>query len=162
MDKITQLITQFIDKHFGQVDKSTSVSVIEPDVEEMVSYDVVYEPNTLDAHGEWMSEETIQKGCENFEANRLAGNIASNLFHMEDTDLYTIEKSWIVPELDMIVEATGEKVKAGTWVAKVKYHDPDLWTLRKAGVITGLSMQCEGVVNKETGEITDLSFGEAS
>lgn len=158
MDKLTK----FIDKHFCQVAKSTSVSVVQPDIEEMISYEVVYEPNTEDAHGEWMSEETIQKGCENFEANRLAGNIKSNLFHMEDTDLYTIEKSWIVPELDMIVEATGEKVKAGTWVAKVKYHSEDLWTLKKAGIITGLSMQCSGNINKKTGEITNLIFGDAS
>lgn len=126
--------------------------------EEMISYEVVYEPNVKDAHGEWMSTATVQKACEDFNKHLAEGVVQPNLFHTQNTDYFTIEKSWIVPEIDMVVEATGEKVKAGTWVAKIKYNNNDLWTLKKAGVIGGVSIGAKGNVNKETGEITNVSF----
>ncbi len=126
--------------------------------EEMVSYEVVYEPNTKDAHGQWMSAETLAKACENFNANLESGVVQPNLFHLENTDLFSIEKTWIQEEIDVVVEATGEKIKAGTWIAKLQYKSPDLWELKKAGVVGGVSIGCTGVVDQETGEITDVSF----
>lgn|SRR5574343_41904 len=126
--------------------------------EQMVSYEVVYEPNVKDAHGEWMSEETILKACENFNKNLEAGNVKPNLFHLANTELFKIEKSWVQQELDVIVEETGEIIKAGTWVTKIQYLDPDLWTLKKEGIIQGVSIGARGSVNKDTGEITNVSF----
>lgn len=126
--------------------------------EEMISYEVVYEPNVKDAHGEWMSTETVAKACEDFNKYLEAGIVQPNLFHQQNTDSFTIEKSWIVPEIDMIVEATGEKVKAGTWIAKIKYNSDHLWTLKKAGIVGGVSIGAKGKVNKKTGEITNVSF----
>ena len=56
------------------------------------------------------------------------------------------------------MEGTGEPIKAGTWVAKIKYHDKDLWELKKAGVLGGVSIGGRGKVDKTTGEITYITF----
>jgi hypothetical protein len=157
--KASEMIDMFsslIEKMFGGSAKETPDEVLKS--EEMISYEVVYEPNVKDAHGEWMSTETVAKACEDFNNYLEAGVVQPNLFHQANTDTFTIEKSWIVPEIDMIVEATGEKVSAGTWIAKIKYNNDDLWTLKKSGAVGGVSIGAIGKVNKKTGEITDVSF----
>ncbi|QEG08591.1 hypothetical protein [Aeromonas phage 4L372D] len=141
-------------KEFHTLKKSSEPQIIE----EMIAYEVVYEPDTKDAHGEWMTQETILKACENFNKNLELGNVKPNLFHFANTDLFSIEKSWIQQEIDVVVEATNQPIKAGTWVVKTKYNDPDLWLLKKAGVIQGVSIGARGSINKETGEITDVTF----
>jgi len=128
-------------------------------VEEMISYEVIYEPDVKDAHGEWMTAETIRKGKDSFDAARAAGLVKENLFHMAETDSFTIEKTWIQEEFGVVVIESQQVIKAGTWVAKVKYNDPELWLLKKANAVGGLSIQCSGVTDTETGEITDLDFG---
>lgn len=136
-----------------------SVSVIKDSDEQMISYEVIYEPNAKDAHGEWMSPETIVKGKENFDAARAAGLVKENLFHIVETDAFTIEKTWIQEEFDVVVIGSEQIIKAGTWVAKVKYNDPELWLLKKANAVGGLSIQCSGFTDEVTGEITGLDFG---
>ena len=136
-----------------------SVSVIKDTDEQMISYEVIYEPNAKDAHGEWMSPETIVKGKENFDAARAAGLVKENLFHIAETDAFTIEKTWIQEEFDVVVIGSEQVIKAGTWVAKVKYNDPELWLLKKANAVGGLSIQCSGFTDEVTGEITGLDFG---
>lgn len=126
--------------------------------DEMISYEIVYEPMVEDVHGNWMTEETILKGRDNFEAAKAAGAVTENLFHMVDTNLYQIESTWVQQDLNVSVVETGQVIKAGSWVAKVKYS-PELWDLKKSGVVGGLSIQCSGDVNIETGEITNLNFG---
>lgn len=126
--------------------------------DQMISYEIVYEPDIKDAHEQWMSQDTIIKACENFNKNLADGYVKPNLFHLSNTELFTIEKTWVQPELDVLVEQTGEIIKAGTWVAKLQYHDEDLWNLKKAGIIQGVSIGARGIINEETGEITSVSF----
>lgn len=145
-----------LEKAFGETKQETPDEVLK--AEEMISYEVVYEPNVKDAHGEWMSTETVAKAADDFNTFLAAGVVQPNLFHQADTDTFTIEKTWIVPEIDMVVEASGEKVLAGTWIAKIKYDNEDLWTLKKAGIVGGVSIGAVAKVNKKTGEITDVSF----
>lgn len=142
-----------------EINKSTSVVSVQKDAgEQMISYEVIYEPDTKDAHGEWMSPETLVKAKQSYDIGVAAGIVKENLFHMEETDTFTILKTWIQEELDVVVVETQEVIKAGTWVAKVRYNDPKLWELKKAGVVGGLSIQCQGIVNQDTGEITDVDF----
>lgn len=128
--------------------------------EQMISYEVVYEPDTLDAHGEWMSKETLTKACEDFNKHLASGDVHANLFHVQDTELFSIEDTWIQKELDVVVPQTGQPIKAGTWVAKLKYNDEDLWNLKKSGVLGGVSIGAKGEINPETGEITNVSFAD--
>jgi hypothetical protein len=146
---------EFIEKYFGSPSQEQKEEVLD---EEMVSYEVVYEPLVKDAHGEWMSEDTIEKACENFNQNLEKGVVNSNLFHLESTDAFTIESTWVQKELDVKVVQTDEVIKAGTWVAKIKYHSEDLWNLKKSGVIGGVSIGGKGKINQKTGEITNVTF----
>lgn len=128
--------------------------------EEMVSYEVVYEPDVKDSQGHWMSKATLEDACNNFNKNLKEGIVKSNLFHVADTEAFTVEDTWVQKELDVRVEVTDQQIKAGTWVAKVKYHDQDLWELKKSGVIGGVSIGARGVLDEDTGELTDISFDE--
>lgn len=159
MDFSFENVVNVLQKYFGSTEAPDKTQVIKSsEQEEMVAYEVIYEPNVKDAHGEWMSEDTILKACDNFNDNLIKGNVKPNLFHLANTDLFTIEKTWIQEEIDVKVEQTGEIIKAGTWVGKIKYHDEDLWNLKKAGIIQGVSIGARGAIDKETGEITDVSF----
>lgn len=132
----------------------------EKEAEEMISYEVVYEPDTKDSHNQWMSKSTLEKACEDFNKHLKEGVVKSNLFHISETDTFTVEDTWIHREFDVLVEQTGEPIKAGTWIAKVKYHDPELWELKKSDIIGGVSIGGRGYVNEETGEITELTFSD--
>lgn len=125
--------------------------------EEMISYEVIYEPDTPDAHGQWMSKETLAKAQEDFAKAQAIGAVTENLFHQQDTDCFKIVDHWIQKEFDVTVAETGEVIKAGTWVAKVQYT-PEIWELKKAGIVGGLSLQCGGMLIESTGELTDLNF----
>lgn len=152
---LLQSISSLIEKAFGESSQEQTSELLD---EEMVSYEVIYEPLVKDAHGEWMSVETVEKACENFNTNLKEGVVKANLFHMKETDAFTIESSWIQKELDVQVVQTGEVIKAGTWVAKIKYNDETLWNLKKQGIVAGVSIGAKGVVDSETGEITNVTF----
>lgn len=126
--------------------------------EEMISYEVIFEADVKDAHNQWMSKETLEKGCEDFNKYLKEGVVKSNLFHLQDTESFTIMDTWIQKEFDVTVDGTDQPIKAGTWVAKLQYNDESLWQLKKAGVVGGVSIGCKGNVNEETGEITNLDF----
>lgn len=138
--------------------KSYGILPPDPPKEEMISYEVVYEPNVKDSHDQWMTSETVEKACEDFNTNLKEGVVKSNLFHIADTDKFTVVDTWIHKELDVIVKGTDQPISAGTWVAKIQYHDADLWELKKSGVIGGVSIGAKGIVNEDTGEITQVTF----
>lgn len=154
-DKLLEAFSEFLEKAVGSTVQEQQPEVLD---EEMVSYEVIYEPFTKDAHGEWMSDKTIEKAMENFNKNLEKGIVKPNLFHLKDTEAFSIESTWIQKELDVQVVQTGEVIKAGTWVAKIKYNDADLWQLKKAGIVGGVSIGATGVINQETGEITNVKF----
>lgn len=154
-NKLLEAFSEFLEKAVGSTAQEQQPELVD---EEMVSYEVIYEPFTKDAHGEWMSDKTIEKAMENFNKNLQAGVVQPNLFHLKDTEAFTIESTWIQKELDVQVVQTGEVIKAGTWVAKIKYNDADLWQLKKAGIVGGVSIGATGVINQETGEITNVKF----
>lgn len=154
-NKLLEAFSEFLEKAVGSITQEQKPETLD---EEMVSYEVIYEPFTKDAHGEWMSDKTIEKAMENFNKNLQAGVVQPNLFHLKDTEAFTIESTWIQKELDVQVVQTGEVIKAGTWVAKIKYNDADLWQLKKSGVVGGVSIGAVGTINQTTGEITNVKF----
>lgn len=123
--------------------------------EERISVEIVYVPDEFDVHGQFMSKATVAAACEDFNSNLAAGKISANLYHISNTDKFEILKSWVQEEIDVV--ANGQTIPAGTWLVKLKYS-PELWLEKKAGKIQGVSIGCRGVVNPETGEITQVSF----
>ena len=154
-NKLLEAFSEFLEKAVGSTTQEQKPETLD---EEMVSYEVIYEPFTKDAHGEWMSDKTIEKAMENFNKNLEKGVVQPNLFHLKDTEAFTIESTWIQKELDVKVIQTDEVIKAGTWVAKLKYNDADLWQLKKSGVVGGVSIGAVGTINQTTGEITNVKF----
>ena len=154
-NKLLEAFSEFLEKAVGSTTQEQKSETLD---EEMVSYEVIYEPFTKDAHGEWMSDKTIEKAMENFNKNLEAGIVQPNLFHLKNTEAFTIESTWIQKELDVKVIQTDEIIKAGTWVAKLKYNDADLWQLKKSGVVGGVSIGAVGTINQTTGEITNVKF----
>lgn len=156
-NKLTKSLNLVLDSFSPTKQESSNTELLKTQ-DQMISYEIVYEPDTLDAHDQWMSAETIAKACDNFNANLEKGVVSPNLYHLENTELFTIEETWVQKELDVQVVETGEVIKAGTWIAKLKYNSADLWELKKANVVGGVSIGGTGRINKETGEITDVSF----
>ena len=154
-NKLLEAFSEFLEKAVGSTVQEQKPETLD---EEMVSYEVIYEPFTKDAHGEWMSDKTIEKAMENFNKNLEKGIVQPNLFHLKDTEAFTIESTWIQKELDVKVIQTDEIIKAGTWVAKIRYNDADLWQLKKSGVVGGVSIGAVGTINRITGEITNVKF----
>jgi hypothetical protein len=113
---------------------------------------ICYEPNKLDAHGEWMSVETLYKACADFNRFLSEGTVVPNLFHMKDeddvaepTDAFDIIKSWVSPT-DCIIGETF--VEEGTWLVKVKFKNDQLWELFEKGKVRGVSIGATGKVGK--------------
>lgn len=164
MKAANQLIEKGADPQsaLDQVTKSvlqvTPLTINDGGLEEMVSYEVIYEPDVIDTHGNWMSKETLVEAQANYKKAQLSGAVIENLFHLVETSRWTLVDHWIQPEFDVVVQQTGQVIKAGTWVAKVKYNDLEIWEAKKSGELGGLSLQCMGLTNEETGEISKLNF----
>jgi hypothetical protein len=94
---------------------------------------VVLVPDTVDAHGDTISEEEVRKACYNF--NKFS--MQANLFHLVQTSTFEFAESYVAPTDFQL----GDRfVKKGTWLATVQCLDDDLWELIKDGEITGLSI----------------------
>lgn len=115
------------------------------DEQEQISLEVIYEPNKLDAHNQWVSEETIAKACENFNKNLEKGNVKPNLFHVVNAEPEQIEilRTFIVPYDCKIGE---QDVVKGTWVSEMKFHDSTIWEQKLSGEIQGVSIGAMGIV----------------
>lgn len=117
--------------------------------------EVIMEPYKRDAHQNWYTRDTIQKGYESYENNK--ENIPANLFHLVDTESFIVEETFLLEE-DTHYEALDDTLVKGTWMAWTHYPDDEIWELKKSGELGGLSPSCLGKVDKETGEITNLAF----
>lgn len=141
----------------GSSKESTPEVIKSLNTEEQKCIEVVYAPNVKDAHGEWMEASTILRGQKSFSKNE----VGSNLFHLVETDKFSITKSWIVEEDSDYETPDGVKTVAkGTWLAETHYTDPALWEMKKSGELGGLSLGGYGSVNEETGEIINLCFSK--
>lgn len=147
-DGILKAFSSFLDNFGGSIKNTTSgispemipvIKAVDDDL--MQAIEVVYEPDAVDCHGDWMSASTIRKACDNFNENLVKGNLKPNLFHIKETDKFTIEKSWI-NEVDSVIGDT--LIPEGTWLVKVQYNDVNLWKQKKDGTIQGVSIGAKG------------------
>ena len=123
--------------------------------EEHKCLEVIMEVNTCDAHGNWYTPDTLVKGRESYENHR--DSIPANLFHMVETEGFSVLETFILEE-DTYYEAIKDTLMKGTWMGWTKYHDEELWEMKKSGDLGGISPACYADTDKETGEITNVSF----
>lgn len=110
--------------------------------EEQIAIEVMYSfPNEPDAHGEYMTSSTIEKMV--ISANKMLeeGKLSCGLFHQENRDDIEILKVWQNPCDCMIGETF---VPEGSALMKTKFHNDDLWAMRKAGELKGVSIGARG------------------
>ena len=105
--------------------------------EERLVTGVVLEPNVVDAHSDFESEQTIKEAAHGFlhKYNRQSAlGLGHRVFGSIGVDLV---ESYIAPQ-DMTLG--GEGVKKGSWIMTVKIHDDSIWNMVKSGDITGFSI----------------------
>jgi len=102
---------------------------------------VVMVPDEIDAHGDITDAAEIRKACHNF--NTFCRQ--PNLYHMENTNLFSIVESYTAPT-DMLVD--GITITKGTWLCTVQVHDEVLWQDIKSGEVNGVSIGAVASVEK--------------
>lgn len=95
---------------------------------------VVLEPDTVDAHGDIYDAHEVRKACHNFNRSH---TVAANLFHIVETDGFSVAESYCAPVEMQIGE---EIVKAGSWLVNLQFNDDELWAAADAGEFSGVSI----------------------
>lgn len=117
----------------GEPDVEFDVKVLmKDDAEKKLLYGVVYEPEAVDAHGDTMNAEEIEKMAHEFMAHYRAIDKEHNLI----AGAGSVVESYIVPA-DFIIGNT--TVKAGSWMLVTKASQ-EIWDDYLNGEITGYSM----------------------
>ena len=121
----------------GTVESVTRTIVLKATVpDEQLAYAEVYAPNEIDAHGEFMSAETVRTLAHRFLVKKLNSQI--DLMHNQIADGRAVV-------VESFVSESGDPrgFTAGAWVLGLKINDAQLWRAVKSGQITGLSMQAQ-------------------
>jgi hypothetical protein len=124
-----------------EVAKSLPIKKTERSMENGVFYCVVYEPDSVDADGDYATAEEIQKACWLY----MEKYQKLNLMH-EDS---LTDKQVIVVEnaLALVDFAIGtDIIKKGSWYIAVKVKDPEIKKAIESGELNSLSM--EGTASK--------------
>jgi len=96
-------------------------------------YGIVYEPNTGDNQGDYMSEQEIEKAAHEY--SQFYRNV--DLEHNLKAGAGSVVESYIAPQ-DLTINGT--EVKKGSWVLVTKADD-EMWDAFQSGEITGYSMK---------------------
>lgn len=151
-------ITNLIPSHVSIVDKAANkrsfllmksdqqpnveadVKLLKRDEAQQIVYGVVYEPDVVDAHGDFMDASEIEKAAHVF--LKEFRNIDKQ--HDFTSKVGEVIESYIAPA---DFEIGGQTVTKGTWMMAVKVVD-DVWTGIQKGEFTGFSLAGYGNVEK--------------
>ncbi|ANB56362.1 phage protease XkdF family protein [Anoxybacillus sp. B7M1] len=125
--------------------KEVKVFVNKEEEEQKLVYGVVYEPDAVDSHGDFMTAAEIEKAAHGFLKD--ARNIDKQ--HDFNPGVGEVVESYIAPT-DFTIG--NEEIKKGSWVLVTKASD-EIWEQIKKGEITGYSMA-------GTAEVVDVQKGE--
>lgn len=106
--------------------------VTKADDPQKLVYGVVYEPDKEDAHGDFMTAETIEKAAHGFMENYQL----IDKQHDFETEAGKVVESYVAP---VDLEIDSEKIAKGTWVLVTKATD-DMWESIQKGEFTGYSL----------------------
>ncbi|WP_336183264.1 XkdF-like putative serine protease domain-containing protein [Bacillus sp. 205(2023)] len=111
--------------------KEVKVLTKEADEQKLV-YGIVYEPDTVDAHGDFMTAAEIEKAAHGF----LKDAREIDKQHDFQGGVGEVVESYVAPA---DFEMNGETIKKGSWVLVTKASE-EVWEQIKKGEITGYSM----------------------
>ncbi|VVB63286.1 DNA ligase [uncultured archaeon] len=127
-----------IDGHNALSEKEYHAAIFKADAEKRLVFGVVSEPLTVDAQGDVLSEEEIERFAHNFLINSQKFDVRHNWKQVRAS----IVESWIAKS---DFEWMGQVIKKGSWIIGVKVFDDDLWGKIKAGVYRAFSVGGRGV-----------------
>lgn len=151
-------ITNLIPSHVSIVDKAANkrsfllmksdqqpnveadVKLLKRDEAQQIVYGVVYEPDVVDAHGDFMDASEIEKAAHVF--LKEFRNVDKQ--HDFTSKVGEVIESYIAPA---DFELGGQTVTKGTWMMAVKVVD-DVWQSIQKGEYTGFSLAGYGNVEK--------------
>ncbi|WYP24756.1 XkdF-like putative serine protease domain-containing protein [Alkalihalobacillus sp. FSL W8-0930] len=116
-----------------QPDFNKEVKIVKSNEEQQLVTGVVYEPDVLDAHEDYMTASEIEKAAHQF----LSDYRQIDKQHDFTSNVGEVVESWIA-KTEM--KLGDEDISAGTWVMTVKVSDADSWESIKKGDVTGFSM----------------------
>jgi len=120
-----------------KIEKEYFAYIIKADDEQQIVTGIVLEPNTIDAHGDEMTADEIEKAAHFFmQHSRTIGDS-----HKKKAPADLIE-SYVAPD-DFTLN--GQKIKKGTWMISVKILDDKVWKQVKDGFYTGFSVGGFGI-----------------
>jgi hypothetical protein len=122
-------------KEEGKEPVQKSIVIAKADKAKQIVFGVVYEPDVVDAHGDFMTAEEIEKAAHAFMESQHTHNIDKQ-HDLEADEGYVVE-SYIAP-VDM--QLGDQEIKKGSWVAGVKVTNAETWAAIEKGEITGFSM----------------------
>lgn len=130
---------------------SREVPIVKQDTVRRVAYGIVYSPNKVDAHGDFMSEDEVLDMAHRFLiAYRHDVTVGVDRNHDEVIRDVDIVESFVVDKDNPDPRFAKDP---GAWIAAVKFHDEALWDEVMSGEISGFSMA--GIAHHtETGQKT--------
>ena len=132
---------------------ATLGKIIKADDESHYLTGVVYEPLIEDAHGNFMSEEEIQKAAYWFAKN---GDKIDLQHDFSECQSCTVVENWVAKS-DCIIG--DDEIKKATWLLTVEVADDEIWEKVQKREITGFSM---GGVGKYSIKDEDISLKKTS
>ncbi|MEC0633406.1 XkdF-like putative serine protease domain-containing protein [Bacillus haynesii] len=133
VDKAANQKQFFFMKSEKQPDFQKEIKVLtKAEDEKKLVYGIVYEPDTLDAHGDFMTAAEIEKAAHGF----LKDAREIDKQHDFQGGVGEVVESYVAPA---DFEVNGETIKKGSWVLVTKASD-EVWEQIKKGEITGYSM----------------------
>lgn len=145
VDKAANKRSFLLVKDDTQPNVETDVRLLKRDEEQQIVYGVVYEPDVVDAHGDFMDADEIEKAAHVF--LKEFRNVDKQ--HDFTSKVGEVIESYIAPA---DFELGGQTVTKGTWMMAVKVVD-DVWTGIQKGEFTGFSLAGYGNVEKSEGAI---------
>lgn len=105
-----------------------------------IVYGIVYSPDQVDAHGDFATNEEIEKACYLFMKNSRTRAVDKQHDLNTDQDCY-VGENWIVKAGDALFPD-----EVGAWATGIKVENDEIWEQVTKGEITGISMY--GVAEK--------------
>lgn len=140
VDKAANKRSFLLMKDAEQPNVETDVRLLKRDEAQQIVYGVVYEPDVVDAHGDFMDAGEIEKAAHVF--LKEFRNIDKQ--HDFTSKVGEVIESYIAPA---DFELGGQTVTKGTWMMAVKVVD-DVWQSIQKGEYTGFSLAGYGNVEK--------------
>lgn len=110
--------------------------------EKQIAYGVVYEPDAVDAHGEMMSKEEIEKLAHKY---LLLDNLKQSI------DIQHNRKPIKAYPVESFISRKGDlDFKEGSWVVAIYVEDEQVWSLLKDGILNGFSYEVMAYTESKT------------